>query len=450
MEATDLPRSVASSAYSAVRFLGGAVAPPLAALLWHAYGAGVPYVMAACRSRSRRVHPGRSSPARARGPQPRGCRGRRRRRARGRRRLSSCSRKAAPASAGRPFSCRATVRRCAVPLARPLAPPRGHDDRVVVRARDARRRAQSRMRPLDRREIGIQRRHLPAQTPLRRQSRVSWHPFESGRDRRARVLVDRVGFDGGEERRGTQLRLLTDQVVGEVRVEQGLRGRRTPGARARSRGTPRCCRSACRAERPSGPARAVPRRVDPSPRADRAAVRRRRARRLDTIRMPIGQHGSDERSHRMSDDDRAVDPRRIEDRDQVVRVLRQTGSPSGRRAAPRPRRSGAMSRASVSRATHDHARCDAVTPCTRSHGVPSASGCHSPTCRVPSGTATRCVRSVCVAESSRSGAVPRRGLPSLRRRCLSRRSGGRCVLDRRLGTALLVRAARCSRRRRGS
>lgn len=47
MEATDLPRSVASSAYSAVRFLGGAVAPPLAALLWHAYGAGVPYIMAA-------------------------------------------------------------------------------------------------------------------------------------------------------------------------------------------------------------------------------------------------------------------------------------------------------------------------------------------------------------------------------------------------------------------
>lgn len=46
MEATDLPRSVASSAYSAVRFLGGAVAPPLAALLWHAFGAGVPYVVA--------------------------------------------------------------------------------------------------------------------------------------------------------------------------------------------------------------------------------------------------------------------------------------------------------------------------------------------------------------------------------------------------------------------
>jgi predicted MFS family arabinose efflux permease len=46
MEATDLPRSVASSAYSAVRFLGGAVAPPLAAFLWHAAGAGIPYVMA--------------------------------------------------------------------------------------------------------------------------------------------------------------------------------------------------------------------------------------------------------------------------------------------------------------------------------------------------------------------------------------------------------------------
>jgi len=47
MEATDLPRSVASSAYSAVRFLGGAAAPPLAALLWHAYGAPVPYIVAA-------------------------------------------------------------------------------------------------------------------------------------------------------------------------------------------------------------------------------------------------------------------------------------------------------------------------------------------------------------------------------------------------------------------
>ncbi|WP_226533396.1 MFS transporter [Microbacterium paraoxydans] len=47
MEATDLPRSVASSAYSAVRFLGGAMAPPLAALLWHAFNATVPYFFAA-------------------------------------------------------------------------------------------------------------------------------------------------------------------------------------------------------------------------------------------------------------------------------------------------------------------------------------------------------------------------------------------------------------------
>ncbi|MFF2484881.1 MFS transporter [Microbacterium sp. NPDC058062] len=47
MEATDLPRSVASSSYSAVRFLGGAAAPPLAALLWHLYGPTVPYLFAA-------------------------------------------------------------------------------------------------------------------------------------------------------------------------------------------------------------------------------------------------------------------------------------------------------------------------------------------------------------------------------------------------------------------
>ena len=47
MEATDLPRSVASSAYSAVRFLGGAVAPPLAAALWHGFDATVPYLVAA-------------------------------------------------------------------------------------------------------------------------------------------------------------------------------------------------------------------------------------------------------------------------------------------------------------------------------------------------------------------------------------------------------------------
>jgi ACDE family multidrug resistance protein len=47
MEATDLPRSVASSAYSAVRFLGGAAAPPLAALLSDAVGSWMPYVFAA-------------------------------------------------------------------------------------------------------------------------------------------------------------------------------------------------------------------------------------------------------------------------------------------------------------------------------------------------------------------------------------------------------------------
>jgi len=47
MEATDLPRAVASSAYSAVRFLGGAIAPPVAAALAHAYGDAVPYLFAA-------------------------------------------------------------------------------------------------------------------------------------------------------------------------------------------------------------------------------------------------------------------------------------------------------------------------------------------------------------------------------------------------------------------
>ncbi|MFT4157534.1 MAG: MFS transporter [Microbacterium sp.] len=47
MEATDLPRSVASSAYSAVRFIGGAMAPPVAAALWHGFNATVPYVFAA-------------------------------------------------------------------------------------------------------------------------------------------------------------------------------------------------------------------------------------------------------------------------------------------------------------------------------------------------------------------------------------------------------------------
>jgi len=45
MEATDLPRPVASSAYSGVRFVGGAVAPPLASLLASAFGStAAPFV----------------------------------------------------------------------------------------------------------------------------------------------------------------------------------------------------------------------------------------------------------------------------------------------------------------------------------------------------------------------------------------------------------------------
>jgi predicted MFS family arabinose efflux permease len=47
MEATDLPRSVASSAYSAVRFLGGAAAPPLAAELANVFLPDTPYYFAA-------------------------------------------------------------------------------------------------------------------------------------------------------------------------------------------------------------------------------------------------------------------------------------------------------------------------------------------------------------------------------------------------------------------
>lgn len=47
MEATDLPRSVASSAYSAVRFLGGAVAPPAAAELANLIAPAAPYFAAA-------------------------------------------------------------------------------------------------------------------------------------------------------------------------------------------------------------------------------------------------------------------------------------------------------------------------------------------------------------------------------------------------------------------
>lgn len=43
MEATDLPRNVASSAYSGVRFMGGAVAPAVAGPIAVAFGAGMPY-----------------------------------------------------------------------------------------------------------------------------------------------------------------------------------------------------------------------------------------------------------------------------------------------------------------------------------------------------------------------------------------------------------------------
>ncbi|MBN9631403.1 MAG: MFS transporter [Actinobacteria bacterium] len=43
MEATDLPRSVASSAYSGVRFLGGAIAPPAATLLADVFTRSTPF-----------------------------------------------------------------------------------------------------------------------------------------------------------------------------------------------------------------------------------------------------------------------------------------------------------------------------------------------------------------------------------------------------------------------
>jgi dipeptide/tripeptide permease len=46
MEATDLPRSVASSAYSGVRFLGGAVAPPAATLLAAQFSSATPFYAA--------------------------------------------------------------------------------------------------------------------------------------------------------------------------------------------------------------------------------------------------------------------------------------------------------------------------------------------------------------------------------------------------------------------
>ncbi len=47
MEGTDLPRSVASSSYSAVRFLGGAAAPPLATLLAEFFVPATPYFVGA-------------------------------------------------------------------------------------------------------------------------------------------------------------------------------------------------------------------------------------------------------------------------------------------------------------------------------------------------------------------------------------------------------------------
>ncbi|WP_193105580.1 MFS transporter [Brachybacterium sp. FME24] len=47
MEATGLPRGVASSAYSGVRFLGGAVAPAVAGPLAAATASGAPYLLAA-------------------------------------------------------------------------------------------------------------------------------------------------------------------------------------------------------------------------------------------------------------------------------------------------------------------------------------------------------------------------------------------------------------------
>jgi len=43
MEATDLPRSVASSTYSGVRFMGGAVAPALAGPIREQLGLAAPY-----------------------------------------------------------------------------------------------------------------------------------------------------------------------------------------------------------------------------------------------------------------------------------------------------------------------------------------------------------------------------------------------------------------------
>jgi MFS transporter, ACDE family, multidrug resistance protein len=43
MQATDLPRAVASSTYSGVRFVGGAAAPALAGVIAGSLGYGAPY-----------------------------------------------------------------------------------------------------------------------------------------------------------------------------------------------------------------------------------------------------------------------------------------------------------------------------------------------------------------------------------------------------------------------
>ena len=53
MEATDLPRNVASSTYSGVRFLGGAIAPAVSGPIAAALGAGAPYWSRSVRSPSR-------------------------------------------------------------------------------------------------------------------------------------------------------------------------------------------------------------------------------------------------------------------------------------------------------------------------------------------------------------------------------------------------------------
>ena len=47
MEATELPRSVASSTYSGIRFVGGAIAPALAGVLAAALSPAAPYVVGA-------------------------------------------------------------------------------------------------------------------------------------------------------------------------------------------------------------------------------------------------------------------------------------------------------------------------------------------------------------------------------------------------------------------